>query len=65
MVLKRATLLVALLLTACPTKQPSESKPAECKKFGETCQFAPGKLGSCVVREPCPSGDCLVCQSQH
>ena len=63
--LKPILLLTGLLLTACPTKQASESKPAECKKFGEICQFAPGKLGSCVIREPCPSGDCLVCQSQH
>jgi hypothetical protein len=55
----------ALLLTACPTQQSSETKLGECKKFGETCQFAPGKLGTCVVTEPCPTSDCFACQSQH
>jgi hypothetical protein len=55
-------LLAALSLSACPSK-PTEALP--CKKFGQSCQFAPGKLGSCVYKTDCTRPDCLVCQSQH
>jgi hypothetical protein len=36
-----------------------------CKKFGDQCEFSPGKLGACVIADPCTSGDCFICQSQH
>ena len=56
------SLFAVALLTACPSK----SAPVEpCKKFGQTCQYAPGKLGSCVHKTDCTAADCLVCQSQH
>jgi hypothetical protein len=60
-------LLGALLVTGCPRKSSSDAAPtAECRKFGETCLFAPGKLGVCLERTSCEAGErCLVCQSQH
>ena len=36
-----------------------------CKKFGDSCEFSPGKLGSCMERENCTGPHCLFCQSQH
>jgi hypothetical protein len=38
---------------------------AWCKRFGDSCEFSPGKLGTCVAREGCAGSDCLFCQSQH
>jgi len=64
----RHLVLVALLLTACPAKtsrKPGASEVEPCKRFGQTCEFSPGKLGSCVHRENCTGDSCLVCQSQH
>jgi hypothetical protein len=59
--------LLALGLVACPPSGDDDkpSKPRTCTKFGETCDFAPGKLGTCVQRENCSQGNCFVCQSQH
>ena len=60
-------LLLALLLAGCPPRS-DERKPSArppCTSFGQTCEFAPGKLGTCVRRENCSAGDCYVCQSQH
>jgi len=52
---------------ACP--QQTSDAPAEtrapCKEVGQRCEFAPGKLGSCVVRDNCREPNCFVCQSQH
>jgi hypothetical protein len=52
---------------ACP--QQTSDAPAEtrapCKEVGQRCEFAPGKLGSCVVRDNCHEANCFVCQSQH
>ena len=60
-------LFFALLSTACPRKTTPDPTPStECRKFGESCLFAPGKLGVCVERSTCPTGErCLTCQSQH
>ena len=62
-----AILLVAVALPACPPSgdKDKSTKPRTCTKFGETCDFAPGKLGTCVQRVDCTHGDCFVCQSQH
>jgi hypothetical protein len=69
-----ASLAAALVfvLSGCPSRSNdsapssgSTSTPAKCTKFGDNCEYAPGKLGSCVVRAGCTEGDCLVCQSQH
>jgi hypothetical protein len=38
--------------------------PQTCTRIGQTCEFSPNKLGSCVLRDNCTQ-DCLVCQSQH
>jgi hypothetical protein len=59
-------LLFALLLCACPGKMDSKSsKPKPCERFGQTCEYSPGKLGSCVERTGCTGPSCLICQSQH
>ncbi|HVR20711.1 MAG TPA: hypothetical protein VMS65_13470 [Polyangiaceae bacterium] len=60
-------LLGALLATGCPRKSTENAAPsAECRKFGESCLFAPGKLGVCLERTSCPAGErCFTCQSQH
>ena len=64
--------LLAALLTGCPAKNegdaPSKKRApaasASCASVGQTCEFAPGKLGSCVKKDDCTI-DCFVCQSQH
>ena len=63
------TLLLALTLTGCPSgahERPHSSLPP-CTKFGDNCEFSPGKLGSCVMRDGCTASgsECYVCQSQH
>ena len=65
-----ATLVLPLLLLGCeaPTGKPALLKDATagCSKFGESCEFSPGKLGTCVEKTDCPAGQsCLICQSQH
>ncbi len=59
-------LFALLVLSGCPSKATKSTSAPPCKTFGQTCQYAPGKLGSCVYKTDCSSGpDCLVCQSQH
>jgi hypothetical protein len=54
------------MLLACPPATKRDKAPTtECTKFGETCEFSPGKLGTCVIREGCTQGSCFICQSQH
>lgn len=63
----------SVILGGCPSRSngsspsPSSSAgvPSACTKFGQSCLYAPGKLGSCVMRADCTGGGCLVCQSQH
>jgi len=38
--------------------------PQTCTRIGQTCEYSPNKLGSCVQKDNCTE-DCLVCQSQH
>ena len=59
-----------LALCACPPDGGTGMKSAEpvttCTKVGQSCIFAPGKLGLCVERTPPCEGDgCIICQSQH
>jgi hypothetical protein len=58
---------IAVLFVACKTRSdsagPASTLP-KCTRVGQTCEFGPNKLGSCVMRDNC-SEDCLVCQSQH
>ncbi len=62
------SLLAVLMLLGCPPAENKKDTPAPsaaCTKFGATCEVSPGKLGTCVAKEPCPTGDCFICQSQH
>ncbi len=55
------------LLAGCksPGSSPGPSgAPPKCTHVGQTCEYSPNKLGSCVARDNCTE-DCLVCQSQH
>jgi hypothetical protein len=55
-----------LLLLGCPAKGGKQERPAKtCSAFGASCEFAPGKLGTCVIRDNCSDTNCYVCQSQH
>ncbi|MCU0655818.1 MAG: hypothetical protein MUF64_11215 [Polyangiaceae bacterium] len=58
-----------LLVAACDQGNRASPPPGRppCTKMGQNCEFSPGKLGTCVIKEPCPSTEasCLVCQSQH
>lgn len=64
-------LVIALsaALVACPPddkKQPAPAaQPKACEKVGQTCEFSPGKLGTCVQKDDCKTGSCFDCQSQH
>jgi hypothetical protein len=67
-------IFASLVLFGCP---PASDKSAAqdsggasatsgaCVKFGDRCEFSPGKYGSCVHRDDCTVEPCLVCQSQH
>jgi hypothetical protein len=57
----------ALALTGCPNSTPNQtgSSLPPCSKFGDNCEFSPGKLGSCVMKDGCTGNGCYVCQSQH
>jgi len=63
------TLLLLLSVTGCPARSHDKADPSlsACRKFGDRCEFLPGKLGSCVVRDGCTGtgSECFVCQSQH
>ena len=54
-----------LLVWGCPATKTKDAPRKECRAFGEQCEFSPGKLGSCVIRDDCQGKDCYVCQSQH
>ena len=43
---------------------PAAPSPSACTAFGQSCEFSPGKLGTCVMKDNCTK-DCFVCQSQH
>jgi hypothetical protein len=64
-----AVCMTVALLGGCRSSQDgahpaSDAQAAACTKVGQTCEYAPNKLGSCVQRDNC-TADCLVCQSQH
>lgn len=59
---------LALAGLGCPPaaeKKPPPATGAACARIGQSCEFAPGKLGTCVQRDDCTGNDCFVCQSQH
>lgn len=58
--------LAPLLLLACsrgPGK-PTDAPVTVCTKVGQSCEFAPGKLGLCIELEK-NGKPALACQSQH
>ncbi len=59
---------LALLLAGCPPddkKAPAVRGPQACDKVGQSCEFSPGKLGTCVSKDDCTTPPCFACQSQH
>jgi hypothetical protein len=60
-------LAAVFCLGACEEQgsAPADDLKAPCKAVGQRCEFSPGKLGSCVVRDNCSGPSCFVCQSQH
>jgi hypothetical protein len=55
-------------LLACPPedkKAPAPASPTACAKVGQSCEYSPGKLGTCVTKDGCQGDGCFVCQSQH
>jgi hypothetical protein len=67
--LTRAALAGAVVaLLGCPPddkKAPAPTPSGACEKVGQSCEYSPGKLGTCVQKDDCKSGNCFVCQSQH
>ena len=58
--------LSGCVLVGC--EKTSSDAPAAlepCKEVGQRCEYAPGKLGACVLRDGCQGDHCFVCQSQH
>ncbi len=65
--MRTVLLAIVVVVAACtPKDKPSgtTSDPAKCTSVGQTCEYSPGKLGTCVSRDDCTT-DCFVCQSQH
>lgn len=70
---RRATvgyLVLASAVTGCVLgcEKTASDAPAAlepCKEVGQRCEYAPGKLGACVLRDGCQGDRCFVCQSQH
>jgi hypothetical protein len=52
-------------MPAMPSDASGVPAPLPCRKFGDPCQLAPGKLGACMQRENCTGPGCYFCQSQH
>jgi len=66
----RGVLVGAVLaLLGCPPddkKAPVKAgTTGACEKVGQSCEYSPGKLGTCVQKDDCTAGACFVCQSQH
>jgi hypothetical protein len=59
---------LASTLLGCPPddkKAPAPTRTGACEKVGQSCEFSPGKLGTCVSKDDCSAPPCFVCQSQH
>jgi hypothetical protein len=66
--LLRSAVLAAIALPTAGCPEQTSSPPAAnapCREVGQRCEFAPGKLGSCVLNDNCQGPNCYVCQSQH
>ncbi len=67
-----SSLVLVALLTGCPPDDKKAPVPSSregeakvCEKVGQSCEFSPGKLGTCIVKDGCQGAGCFVCQSQH
>jgi hypothetical protein len=61
-------IFLAVTATECrPRAGRPNTSDAEvvCVHVGQSCEFSPDKLGTCVRRDDCAAEPCLVCQSQH
>jgi len=61
-------LLLGAALLGCPPddkKSPAPTASGACAKVGQSCEYSPGKLGTCVQKDDCTTASCFVCQSQH
>jgi hypothetical protein len=61
---------MAAALLGCPPDDkkapgPAPTRAGACEKVGQSCEYSPGKLGTCVQKDDCKTGDCFMCQSQH
>jgi len=71
--MRSAALVLAIVTTGalmgCPPddkKAPASASPNKpCEKVGQSCEYSPGKLGTCIVKDGCEGAACFVCQSQH
>ena len=55
-------LMFAVVLLGCPPedkKKPAPTPSGACEKVGQSCEYSPGKLGSCVQKDECTSGNCV------
>lgn len=59
--------VVVIALLGCRgTTTTHDAALGECKKVGDSCEYAPGKLGLCVDGNVTGSGPPkILCQSQH
>jgi hypothetical protein len=55
--------VAAMALFGCAKSSVQRDPPTSCAKLGDSCTYAPGKLGLCVEAVDGRRG--LVCQSQH
>ena len=63
----RGSLLIALLLGACPDAGSTNQPKGTCSKAYDKCVLASGVLGVCDPVD-CPENQpppCMVCRSQH
>lgn len=59
-------LLVIALLGCRGTAAAKDAPGPDCQRAGDSCEYAPGKLGLCVDGNISGSGSPkLICQSQH
>ena len=59
----RIASLLLVLLTACPAEKKKSEPVQTCTAVGQSCNFAPGKLGLCI--ESVDGNPKFICQSQH
>lgn len=61
--LSLASVAPVAFVAGCARSSVQRDPPASCSRLGDSCTYAPGKLGVCV--EPVDGKRGLVCQSQH